>query len=389
MTSDLTPGSGRLTERCGAGTLEWLPMSSGDTPPATPDAPLIPNAPPSDDERILIRALQALSDMIRALKDTVSYLRSDSTDPTMFVDLLSYPGAGAEATNVIGEMLAEIEALKSRSAVMKPALQMAKEDLKGCREQISEQKAELARRTLIEADLETRLAESLQQQAQKQREAEEAYGQEKKAKAWAQNLQALVDSLQRDLDARRQQDQHMQDLVLEVDAIRDMHEKEMEKMWRETQQLLAQKDKEMARVLQEVADRMEAVRKARMAPWALITDQTLRRADPSYPDLATQKGREQHEDAQLFLLQLLQYTFGTRYGTLCYSQHQSVHYFDETKRLHGEPCCVGTLLLEKVHELIPTTLEDAKQRPSDKFSVLAKNVSLLHEALTASQGPPR
>ena len=218
--------------------------------------------------------------------------------------------------------------------------------------------------------MKTQLAEILEQLAQKQREAEEAYDQEKKTKAWAQNLEALVNGLQLDLDARAQNDQHIKDLLLEVDAIRDMHEEEMEKMWRETQQLIAQKDKEMERVLQEVMERMEAVRKARMAPWAVITDQALRRADPSFPDLATQKGREQHEDAQLFLLQLLQYTFGTRYGNLCYSEHQSAHYFDDTKRLDGEPCCVGTVLLQKIHELIPPTPEDAKQRPSDKFSVL-------------------
>ena len=362
---------------------------AGRPAPASLDAPLIPNAPPSDDERNLTRALQVLSDMITALKDTVSYLRSDSTDPTTFVNPLSYRGAGAEATNVMEEMLAEIEALKSRNAVMKPALQMTKEDVKRCSEQISEQKAELARRARTEGDLQTQLAELREQLAQKQGEAEEAYDQEKKAKAWAQNLEALVDRLQRDLDARAQNDQHMQDLLLEVDAIRDMHEEEMEKMWRETQQLLAQKDKEIERVLQEVTERMEAVRKARMAPWAVIADQALRRADPSYPDLATQKGREQHEDAQLFLLQLLQYTFGTRYGTLCYSQHQSVHYFDDSKRLDGEPCCVGTVLLENIHQLIPPTPEDAKQRPSHRFSVLANNMPLLHEALTASQGPPR
>jgi hypothetical protein len=250
----------RLTATYGSGTLERLPMGQrlpmGPQGPAsgTLDAPLTQNTAPST-----AAPSTGKSDMIRALRDTVRYLRSASTDPSAFVDPRSYHGDGSEAADVMEEMLTEMEALKSRDAASATVLRMAKENLEQRKEQISQLQAELASRAQTEGSTKAELAEQLRQ---KENELHVAYSQELAGQGRIQQLQAQVDGLQADLDTRREQDAHMKKMLNELEAQRGLHLEELERMRRETQRLLAQKGEEMDRVLQEAAQEVEAVRAA-------------------------------------------------------------------------------------------------------------------------------
>jgi septal ring factor EnvC (AmiA/AmiB activator) len=252
-----------------AGTLERLPMggddwagwgraqgpasmASGtlDAPLTTLDAPLTYSGAPEAGTK---------SDMIRALKDTVRYLRSASTDPGAFVDPRSYHGDGAEAADVMQELLKEMEALKTRDASSATVLRMAKENLEQRKEQIEQLQAMLASKGHATATGNAQLEAEL---AQRTREVQEASASELRAQNRMQQLEAEVDRLKGDLETRRQQDEHMQELLHEVEAQRDVHQREIETMRRENQRLLVQKGEEMDRVLQEAAQEVEAVRSA-------------------------------------------------------------------------------------------------------------------------------
>ena len=185
-----------------------LPMGPQGPASGTLDAPLTQNAAPST-----AAPSTGKSDMIRALKDTVRYLRSASTDPSAFVDPRSYHGDGSEDADVMEEMLTEMQALKSRDAASATVLRMAKENLEQRKEQISQLQAELASRAQIAGSTNAELAEQLRQ---KENELRVAYSQELAGQGRIQQLQGQVDGLQADLDTRRQQDAHMKNMLNEI-----------------------------------------------------------------------------------------------------------------------------------------------------------------------------
>jgi len=194
--------------------------------------------------------------MLKALKDTLRYLRSNSTDYGEFVDPQSY-NSTSEASQAMTELLKEMEALKSRDASSATVLRMAKENLDKRKGQIAQLQEELANRQKKAGSTAAQFAGDVQS---KDRQLQAANMREKAAQDMVGELETAVMRMQADIEARRQQDGHMQELLHEVEAQRDLHQRELSTMDSEYKSLLVQKSEETDTVLQAAAQELEAVR---------------------------------------------------------------------------------------------------------------------------------
>ena len=217
------------------------------------DAPLTPSQPAS---RVHSSSVHADVSMLKALKDTLRYLRSNSTDYGEFVDPQSY-NSTSEASQAMTELLKEMEALKSRDASSATVLRMAKENLDKRKGQIAQLQEELANRQKKAGSAAAQFAGDVQS---KDRQLQDANMREKAAQDMVGELETAMMRMQADIEARRQQDGHMQELLHEVEAQRDLHQRELSTMNSEYKRLLVQKSEEMDMVLQAAAQELEAVR---------------------------------------------------------------------------------------------------------------------------------
>ena len=242
------------------------PMSGTLDAPLTPSAKAAPLSGPSPSgprQRSSVGSVAevGLSDggILKALKDTVRFLRSASTEPDTFVDAQSFHSGGADIAEAMHDLLEELQALKSRDASSATVLRMAKENLEQRKEQIVQLQSELAKRSQASGAQSAHLEEALKT---RDRQLQDAKGREQASNDMIQQLEVTVRQLQGDLEGRRQQDASMHELIREAEVQRDMHEQEVAAMRAENQRLLAEKAAEMDRVLQEAAQEVEIVRAA-------------------------------------------------------------------------------------------------------------------------------
>jgi hypothetical protein len=227
------------------------PVSGGIDAPLTPSSVRASQAPASNHQP------GRGGEILQALKDTLRFLRSANTDSHSYVDAHTYHSDGPDVADTMTELLKELEALKSRDASSATVLRMAKDNLEQRKDQIAQLQAELDFKTQTAGMTSAQQSDDLQK---KSRLLQESMMREKAANEMVRKLEEQLGRSQGDMVARKEQDEHMQDLLHEVEAQRDVHKQEIASMRAENQRLLAHKADEMDKVLQEAALEVESVR---------------------------------------------------------------------------------------------------------------------------------
>jgi hypothetical protein len=242
------------------------PMSGTLDGPLTPSAKAPLSGPsPGPKQRASVGSVveaggpDAVGGILKALKDTVRFLRSASTEHGEFVDAQSYHAGGADLAAAMQDLLEELQALKSRDASSATVLRMAKENLEQRKEQIVKLQTELANRSQADGMQSAQMADVLKE---KDLQLQDAQERERASQELIRQLEVAVRRLQADLDSRRQQDANMHELIREAETQRELHQQEMDALRDENQRLLSQKAAEMDKVLQEAAREVEDVRAA-------------------------------------------------------------------------------------------------------------------------------
>jgi hypothetical protein len=191
--------------------------------------------------------LSSEQNLVKALKDTVRFLRSSATDPGAFVDPSSYHAGGSHMAEAMTELLKELEALKSRDASSATVLRMAKENLEQRKQQIDKLQDELDR-------------QQSKNDRSADRQLQETILRENAAMDQARELESANKKLQSDLDAALDQEQRLYAQLREAQAQHDQEREDMQHEMEVIRSQMTSKRMEMDHVLEEAAEEVSGLR---------------------------------------------------------------------------------------------------------------------------------